>query len=67
MDNSTTILQILNEQSFLLRQISNRLTSLESELKKKNIHLSETENKLQSNQASGSSALAHLNSLGITW
>jgi hypothetical protein len=57
MDN-TILLQILSE----LKTISDRLAALEREIKKEpQVQLQ------QSEPLRGSSALAHLNSLGIPW
>lgn len=55
---STTIIQILNEQTILLRQILERLDRLE-----KTNSASDTSKP----EVKHSSALAHLNSLGISW
>jgi len=62
MDNSILI-QLLNEQSEQLKKISQRLDSIEKALKNNSPSFQpEIQQQIQ-----GSSALAHLNSLGINW
>ena len=60
MDNSILI-QMLNDQSEMLKKISQRLDSIEKELKRDS-----PQPQIQQ-EIKGSSALAHLNSLGVNW
>jgi hypothetical protein len=62
MDNSI-LLQLLNDQSEQLKKISQRLDSIEKALKK---NTPSVQPEVQQ-QVQGSSALAHLNSLGVNW
>jgi hypothetical protein len=62
MDNSI-LLQLLNDQSEQLKKITQRLDSIEKELK---LNSSSPQPEIPQ-QFQGSSALAHLNSLGINW
>jgi hypothetical protein len=60
--DSSILIQALNEQAELLRKISQRLDSIEKELKRESSPQPEVQQQIQ-----GSSALAHLNSLGIPY